>query len=143
MEVTIIIIMAIIVVIVIIVLTFIIIGIIIIFIVSRLGIHVGDSDCQGLRKCEGAGQSVVRFPNCHECQLGFQYPKKLEIGKQCPVVEKNYIAAVAKLCRLTSSVSQEKMSAKKSSPMFMVSRLEDQTYPPGNIHFGWRPLKMK
>ena len=112
MEVTIIIIiMAIIVVIVIIVLTFII--IIIIFIVSRLGIHVGDSDCQGLRKCEGAGQSVVRFPNCHECQLGFEYPKKLEIGKQCPVVEKNYIAAVAKLGRLTSSVSQEKMSAKK------------------------------
>ena len=44
---------------------------------------------------------LVRFPNCHECQLGFQNPKKWE---------KNYIAAVAKLGKLTSSVSQEKMS---------------------------------
>ena len=31
---------------------------------------------------------LVRFPNCHECQLGFQYPKKWEIGKEWPVVEK-------------------------------------------------------
>ena len=45
--------------------------------------------------------------------VGFQYPKKWEIGKQWQVVEKHYIAAVAKLGKLTSSVSQEKMSAKK------------------------------
>ena len=57
--------------------------------------------------------NIVRFPNCHECQLGFQCPKKLEIGKQWPVVEKNYIATVIKLGKLTSSASQEKMSAKK------------------------------
>ena len=31
---------------------------------------------------------LVRFPNCHECQLGFQCPKKWEIGKEWPVVEK-------------------------------------------------------
>ena len=30
---------------------------------------------------------LVRFPNCHECQLGFQYPKKWEIGKQWQVVD--------------------------------------------------------
>ena len=42
--------------------------------------------------------------------VGFQYPKKWEIGKQWQVVEKHYIAAVAKLGKLTSSVSQEKMS---------------------------------
>ena len=29
------------------------------------------------------------------------------------------------------------------SPKFTVSRLEDQTCPLGNPHFGWRPLKMK
>ena len=85
---------------------------------------------------------LVRFPNCQECQLGFQCPEKLEIGKQWPVVEKNYIATVIKLGKLTSSASQEKMSAKKNSPRFMVSRLEDQTYPPGNPHFGWRPFSL-
>ena len=89
-----------------------------------------------------AQPSLVRFPNCHECQLGFQCPKKLEIGKQWPVVEKNYIATVIKLGKLTSSASQEKMSAKKNSPRFMVSRLEDQTFPPGNPHFGWRPFSL-
>ena len=85
---------------------------------------------------------LVRFPNCHECQLGFQCPKKLEIGKQWPVVEKNYIATVIKLGKLTSSASQEKMSAKKNSQRFMVSRLEDQTRPPLNPHFGWRPISL-
>ena len=72
---------------------------------------------------------LVRFPNCHECQLGFQYPKKLEIGKQWPVVEKKYISVVTKLGKLSTSVSQAKMSA-KNSQNFMVSRLEDQTCPP-------------
>ena len=86
---------------------------------------------------------LVRFPNCQECQLGFQCPKKLEIGKQWPVVEKNYIVTVIKLGKLTSSASQEKMSAKKNSPRFMVSRLEDQTFPPGNPHFGWRPFSLE
>ena len=46
---------------------------------------------------------LVRFPNCHECQLGFQYPKKWEIGKQWPVVENKYNAAVAKLCKIWRS----------------------------------------
>ena len=91
---------------------------------------------------EVARSSLVRFPNCHECQLGFQCPKKLEIGKQWPVVEKNYIATVIKLGKLTSSASQEKMSAKKNSQRFMVSRLEDQTCPPLNPHFGWRPISL-
>ena len=89
-----------------------------------------------------ATPGLVRFPNCHECQLGFQCPKKLEIGKQWLVVEKNYIATVIKLGKLTSSASQEKMSAKKNSQRFMVSRLEDQTCPPLNPHFGWRPISL-
>ena len=59
-----------------------------------------------------AGLCLVRFPNCHECQLGFQNPKKWG---------KNYIAAVAKLGKLTSSVSQEKMSAKKFSKVHSFS----------------------
>ena len=50
---------------------------------------------------------LVRFPNCHECQLGFQYPKKWEIGKQWLVAEKNYIAVVTKLGKFTSYVSQD------------------------------------
>ena len=85
---------------------------------------------------------LVRFPNCHECQLGFQCPKKLEIGKQWLFVEKNYIVTVIKLGKLTSSASQEKMSAKKNSQRFMVFRLEDQTCHPGNPHFGWRPFSL-
>ena len=43
---------------------------------------------------EIAGAAVlVRFPNCHECQLGFQCPKKWEIWKQWPILDKNCIAA--------------------------------------------------
>ena len=70
-------------------------------------------ESEEFEKFEKVGAAVVRFPNCQECQLGFQCPKKLEIGKQWPVVEKNYIATVIKLGKLTSSASQEKMSAKK------------------------------
>ena len=97
---------------------------------------------QSARQAPGARYRLVRFPNCHECQLGFQCPKKLEIGKQWLVVEKNYIATVIKLGKLTSSASQEKMSAKKNSQRFMVFRLEDQTCHPGNPHFGWRPFSL-
>ena len=89
--------------------------------------------CGVVTVCTVLGCALVRFPNCHECRLGFQNPKKWE---------KNYIATVIKLGKLTSSASQEKMSAKKNSPRFMVSRLEDQTFPPGNPHFGWRPFSL-
>ena len=54
---------------------------------------------------------IIKQIQCIDrCQLGFQYPIKWEIGKKWG---KNYIVAVAKLGKLTPSVSQEKMSAKK------------------------------
>ena len=93
------------------------------------------------RKSDIGRRMIIKQIQCIDrCQLGFQYPIKWEIGKKWG---KNYIVAVAKLGKLTPSVSQEKMSAKKNSPRFMVSRLEDQTCHPCNPHFGWWPLKMK
>ena len=87
-----------------------------------------------------AGQWVVRFPNCHECQLGFQCPKKWEIGKQWPILEENFIAAATYWDKLTSYISHEAISATKKSPTVTVAQLEDQTCHPLNPHFGWRPF---
>ena len=54
---------------------------------------------------------LVRFPNCHECQLGFQCPKKWEIGKQWPILEENSIAAATYWDKLTSYMSHKAISA--------------------------------
>ena len=86
------------------------------------------------------GGWLVRFPNCHECQLGFQCPKKWEIGKQWPILEENFIAAATYWDKLTSYISHEAISATKKSPTVTVAQLEGQTCPPPNPHFGWRPF---
>ena len=57
---------------------------------------------------------LVRFPNCHECQLGFQCPKKWEIWKQWPILEENSIAAATYWDKLTSYMSQKAISATKN-----------------------------
>ena len=47
-------------------------------IVELVELQVGDigSPAQRIRRTEdvGGGGGVVRFPNCHECQLGVHYP---------------------------------------------------------------------
>ena len=87
-----------------------------------------------------AHYKVVRFPNCHECQLGFQCPKKWEIWKQWPILEENSIAAATYWDKLTSYMSQKAISATKKSPTITVAQLEDPTCHPPNPHFGWRPF---
>ena len=87
-----------------------------------------------------AGQWLVRFPNCHECQLGFQCPKKWELWKQWPILEENSIAAATYWDKLTSYMSHKAISATKKSPTVTVAQLEDPTCHPPNPHFGWRPF---
>ena len=57
---------------------------------------------------------VVRFPNCHECQLGFQCPKKWELWKQWPILEENSIATATYWDKLTSYMSHKAISATKN-----------------------------
>ena len=83
---------------------------------------------------------IVRFPNCHECQLGFQCPKKWELWKQWPILEENSIAAATYWDKLTSYMSHKAISATKKSPTVTVAQLEDPTCHPPNPHFGWRPF---
>ena len=87
-----------------------------------------------------ACQWLVRFPNCHECQLGFQCPKKWELWKQWPILEENSIAGASYWDKLTSYMSHKAISATKKSPTVTVAHLEDPTCHPPNPHFGWRPF---
>ena len=83
---------------------------------------------------------VVRFPNWLDSQLGFQYPKKWEIGKQWLILEKNCTTALTYWGKLTSYMSHESISARKNSQSVTVAELEDQTCHPPNPHFSWRPF---